>query len=140
MKSKVIYKFKCNISDDVSIGEIKRHFLVREYEHLGKLFIKRNISSGVSKKREVLRLLRISFQSEKQLTKVFRTCQKICIKTFLGKLFIKRNISSGVSKKREVLGNQYLLKRIQNIPKKILLALESIVTTIIIQLTHPVFR
>ena len=36
MKSKVIYKFKCNISDDVSIGEIKRHFLVREYEHLGK--------------------------------------------------------------------------------------------------------
>ena len=36
MNSKVIYKFKCNICNDVYIGEIKRHFLVREYEHLGK--------------------------------------------------------------------------------------------------------
>ena len=36
MNSKVIYKFKCNICNDVCIGETKRHFLVREYEHLGK--------------------------------------------------------------------------------------------------------
>ena len=36
MNSKVIYKFKCNICNDVYIGETKRHFLVREYEHLGK--------------------------------------------------------------------------------------------------------
>ena len=34
MNSKVIYKFKCNICNDVYIGETKRHFLVREYEHL----------------------------------------------------------------------------------------------------------
>ena len=36
MNSKVTYKFKCNICNDVYIGETKRHFLVREYEHLGK--------------------------------------------------------------------------------------------------------
>ena len=36
MNSKVIYKFKCNICNDVYIGETKRHFLVRKYEHLQK--------------------------------------------------------------------------------------------------------
>ena len=36
MNSKVIYKFKCNICNDVYIGETKRHFLVCEYEHFGK--------------------------------------------------------------------------------------------------------
>ena len=36
MNSNAIYKFKCNICNDVYIGETKRHFLVREYEHLGK--------------------------------------------------------------------------------------------------------
>ena len=36
MKSKVIYTFNCNICNDVYIGETKHHFLVREYEHLGK--------------------------------------------------------------------------------------------------------
>ena len=36
MNSKVIYKFKCSICNSVYIGETKRHFLVREYEHLGK--------------------------------------------------------------------------------------------------------
>ena len=36
MNSKVIYKFKCNICNGVYIGETKGHFLVREYEHLGK--------------------------------------------------------------------------------------------------------
>ena len=36
MNSKVIYEFKCNICNDVYIGETKHHFLVREYEHLGK--------------------------------------------------------------------------------------------------------
>ena len=36
MSSKVIYKFKCNISNDVYIGETKHHFLVHECEHLGK--------------------------------------------------------------------------------------------------------
>ena len=39
MNSKVIYKFKCNICNDVYIGENKRHFLAREYEHLGKLIL-----------------------------------------------------------------------------------------------------
>ena len=36
INSKVIYKFKCNICNDVYIGGTKRHFLFREYEHLGK--------------------------------------------------------------------------------------------------------
>ena len=36
MNSRVIYRFKCNICNDVYIGETKRHFLVGEYEHLGK--------------------------------------------------------------------------------------------------------
>ena len=36
MNSKVIYKFKCNICNDVYIGETKHHFFVREYEYHGK--------------------------------------------------------------------------------------------------------
>ena len=36
MNLKEIYKLKCNICNDVYIGETKRHFLVREYEHHGK--------------------------------------------------------------------------------------------------------
>ena len=36
MNSKKIYKLQCNICSDVYIGETKRHFLVREYGHLGK--------------------------------------------------------------------------------------------------------
>ena len=36
MNSKVIYEFKCNICNDVHIGETKGHFLLCEYEHLGK--------------------------------------------------------------------------------------------------------
>ena len=36
MNSNVIYKFKCNICNDVYIGETKRHLLIRQYEHLGK--------------------------------------------------------------------------------------------------------
>ena len=32
----MIFKFKCYICNDVYIGEIKRYFLLREYEHLGK--------------------------------------------------------------------------------------------------------
>ena len=38
-----------------------------------------------------------------------------------------------------ILGNQYLLKRIYNIPKKMPLLLESIVTPIVKQLIHPFF-
>ena len=37
MNSKVVYKFKCNICNDVYVGESKRHLLVRQYEHLGKI-------------------------------------------------------------------------------------------------------
>ena len=36
MNSKVVYKFKCNICNDVYVGESKRNLLVRQYEHLGK--------------------------------------------------------------------------------------------------------
>ena len=39
MNSKVIYKYKCNICNDVYIGETKRHLLVRQYEHIGKLIL-----------------------------------------------------------------------------------------------------
>ena len=35
MNSIMIYKFKCNIYNDVYIGKTKCNFLVREYEHLG---------------------------------------------------------------------------------------------------------
>ena len=38
-----------------------------------------------------------------------------------------------------ILGNQYLPKRIYNIPKKMPLLLESIVTPIVKQLIHPFF-
>ena len=31
----MIHKFKCNICSQAYIGETKRHFLVRQYEHLG---------------------------------------------------------------------------------------------------------
>ena len=36
MNSKVVYKFKCNICNDVYVDESKRNLLVRQYEHLGK--------------------------------------------------------------------------------------------------------
>ena len=39
MNSKVIYEFKCNICNDVYIGETKGHLLLCEYEHLGKLIL-----------------------------------------------------------------------------------------------------
>ena len=36
MNSEEVHKFKCNICNDVYVGETKRHLLVRQYEHLGK--------------------------------------------------------------------------------------------------------
>ena len=36
MNSNVIYKYKCNIGNDVYTGETKLHLLVRQYEHLGR--------------------------------------------------------------------------------------------------------
>ena len=36
MNSNVIYKYKCNIYNDVYIDETKRHLLARQYEHLGR--------------------------------------------------------------------------------------------------------
>ena len=36
MNLKVVYKLNCNISNDVYVGETKRHFLICQYEHLGK--------------------------------------------------------------------------------------------------------
>ena len=44
MNSKVTCKFKCNICNDVYIGETKRHLLVRQYEYLGKsILTKKNL-------------------------------------------------------------------------------------------------
>ena len=36
MNSKVVYKLKCNIYNDVYIKETKCHLLVHQYKHLGK--------------------------------------------------------------------------------------------------------
>ena len=36
MNSNVVYKYKCNIYNDVYIVETTRHLLVRLYEHLGR--------------------------------------------------------------------------------------------------------
>ena len=36
MNSNVIYKYKCNICNNVYIIETKRHLLDHEYEHLGR--------------------------------------------------------------------------------------------------------
>ena len=37
MNSNVIYKYKCNICNDVYFGETKSYLLVCQYEHLGIL-------------------------------------------------------------------------------------------------------
>ena len=39
MNLKVVYKLKCNISNDVYVSETKHHFLIHQYEHLGKLIL-----------------------------------------------------------------------------------------------------
>ena len=39
MNSDVIYKYKCNICSDVYISKTKLQFLVRQYEHLGRLIL-----------------------------------------------------------------------------------------------------
>ena len=36
ISSKVLYKYKCDICNNVYIGKTKRHLIVRQYEHLGK--------------------------------------------------------------------------------------------------------
>ena len=36
LNSKAIYKFTCNTCNSVYLGKTKRHYLVRQYEHLGK--------------------------------------------------------------------------------------------------------
>ena len=32
----MLYKYKCDICNNVYIGKTKRHLIVRQYEHLGK--------------------------------------------------------------------------------------------------------
>ena len=39
INSKVLYKYKCDICNNVYIGKTKRHFIVRQYEHLGKSIV-----------------------------------------------------------------------------------------------------
>ena len=36
ISSKVLYKYKCDICNNVYIGKAKRYLIVRQYEHLGK--------------------------------------------------------------------------------------------------------
>ena len=44
LNSKVIHKFNWNICNDVYIGETRRRFLAREYEHLGNQYLpKKNL-------------------------------------------------------------------------------------------------
>ena len=38
LRSKILYRFKCDGCNSIYIGKSKRHFLVRAYEHLGKSF------------------------------------------------------------------------------------------------------
>ena len=55
MNSKVVYKFKCNICNDVYLGETKRHLLVRQYEHLGKSILTEKPSKYNGKDTTVIR-------------------------------------------------------------------------------------
>ena len=55
MNSKVIYKSKYNIYNDVSIGETKPHFLVREYEHLEKSTVNEKILKYTEKDATAIR-------------------------------------------------------------------------------------
>ena len=34
MNSNVVYEYKCNICNDVYVGETNRHYLICQYEHL----------------------------------------------------------------------------------------------------------
>ena len=36
LRSKILYRFKCDGCNSIYIGKSKRHFLVRAFEHLGK--------------------------------------------------------------------------------------------------------
>ena len=36
INSKVLYKYKCTICNNVYVGRTKHHLIVRQYEHLGK--------------------------------------------------------------------------------------------------------
>ena len=55
MNSKVVYKFKYNICNGVYFGETKRHLLVRQYEHLGKLILTKRPSKYNDKDATVIR-------------------------------------------------------------------------------------
>ena len=55
MNSKVVYKFKCTICDDVYIDETKRHLLIRQYEHLGKSILTEKPSKYNDKDATVIR-------------------------------------------------------------------------------------
>ena len=55
MNSKVVYKFKCDICNDVYVGETKRHLLVRQYEHLRKSILTEKPSNYNDKDATVIR-------------------------------------------------------------------------------------
>ena len=57
MNSKVVYKFQCNICNDVYVGETKRHLLVRQYEDLGKLVLTEKPSKYNDKDATAIRTL-----------------------------------------------------------------------------------
>ena len=44
MNSKLVYKFKCNICNDVCVGGTKSHHLLRQYEDLGNSFLTKKLS------------------------------------------------------------------------------------------------
>ena len=55
MNSKGVYKFKCNICNDVYVGETKRHLLVRQYEHLRESILTEKPSKYNDKDATVIR-------------------------------------------------------------------------------------
>ena len=44
MNLKVVYKFKCNICNDIYVGKTECHLLVHQYEHLRKSILTEKLS------------------------------------------------------------------------------------------------
>ena len=110
MNSKVIYKFKCNLCNDVYIGETKRHFLAR---------------------------FRFKDQIPKYMNSkvIYKFKCNICNDVYIGET--KRHF---LVREYEHLGKSILPEKNLKYTEKMLLLLESIVTTMVIQLIHSIFN
>ena len=102
MNSNVIYKYKCNICNDVYIGETKRHLLFRQYQHLG---------------RSILTEKPLKY-NEKDATAVRKNChcQKIFVFSYLSYLSARSTLKKTI---RDILPyvNLKVVLKIKNILK-----------------------